>query len=726
MDCQSAGARLALLWLHRRRIRTQLAAWRQWTATTADDRAAEEEELQRGQATAQLARELNRVVESRRHRILRRSLRLWHHHAEQQLAHDVTVGREANTREEAARRLFAVVERNLLRRQARVWGRLVGSAVAASGRLQREQEAQERRDRLLALAQARSSRRLLYRAWLALKDASAEQRHRGEVHSVRAANGATILAAVARRKEEEALRQAFSIWCEGLDQARKRERALSRAMSSLLRSEARVERDHAVRCLTRWRLAAAESGRAQADEDRVSAETAFRGRAILSILNRKRASRLGEGFRRLVQNRDVSIYESRADQARRLDVSRGLHALRRTVARRSQRRVASAFARWQRFAAEVGQRGDRALLVSARRRGAAQMLGSVVARHEALVLSRAWAAWRSGAASAAIHDGERASADMRVAGARHSAGARLLATAMGGARRRVLWRAWRAWRSEAQEAADAELQTMEKHFHLARTLTRVEKRVELEKVRRAWGAWCRNARSKACLSRVAERGRRMRLSEGMTRWRVASAERGQAFAEQERAAAENAGRARALRVLLKRRAHRQLREGFNRLLQHGAWAIYVSRREEVRDDRLSRGFQVLARACARQSDRSKLIAMSRWRFFASESRQREERALLQAKGRKAGAKTLASLVSHRERSSLVRAWGIWRSGAASAAIHEGERASADQRVFDARRSAGCRLLAGVLVSARRAALARAWSVWRKEVSKSRVSGTGTG
>lgn len=718
MDCRSAGARLALLWLHRRRVRTQLAAWRQWTAATAEHRAAEETEERRGRATAQLARELDRVVEGMRHRILRRSLRLWYRHAERQVARDVTVGREASSKEAAARRLFAVVERNLLRRQARVWGRLVGSAVAASGRLRREQEARERRDRLLALAESRSSRRRLSRAWLAWRNLSAEQRHRGEVDGVRAASGATILAAIARRKEEEAQRWVFVVWRGRLHRAQQRERALSGALSCLLHSEARVERDRMLRCLTQWRLATAEGGRALAEEDRVRAEAALRGQAIFSILERKRLRRLGEGFRRLLQNRDASVYQSREERARLEDLARGLHALRRTTARRSQRRVASAFARWRCVAAEIGQRSDRALLVSARRRGAAQMVGSVAARHEALVLSRAWAVWRSRAASAAIHHGERASADLRVAGARHSAGARLLTTAMGGARRRVLRTAWQAWREEAREAAEAELQTLEMHFHLARTLTRVEKRVELEKVRRAWGAWRRNVRSMACVSRVAERGRRARLAEGMTRWRVASAERGQAEAEKGRVAAENAVRARALGVLLKRRAHRQLREGFNSILRHGAWAIYVSRQDEVRADRLSRGFQVLARAHARRMEKRKLAAILRWRFFASESRRREETDLLQAKGKKAGAKTLASLVSRREKSSVARAWGIWRSGAASAAMHEGERASADRRVFDARRSAGCRLLAGVLASARRAALAGAWAVWRKEVSES--------
>ena len=681
----------------------------------AEDRDAEEREERRGRAAAQLARELARVVEGRQQRILRRSLRLWHRHAEEHLAHAMAAGRQASCREAGARRLSAVLERNLLRRQARVWGRLIGSTVAASGRLQRERDALEQRDHLLAVAESRSSRRLLSRAWLAWKGLLAERRQRGELDRVRAASGAVVLATVARRKEDEALRQVLSLWRERAHEARQRERALSRAVACLLRSEARGQRGRMAHYLGQWRVASVMGGRALAEEGRASTELAFRGQAVLSILRRQRAHRLGEGFRRLAHNRTVSVYGSREEQARRENVARGIHGLRRTMARRSQRRVMRAFARWQCFAAEVGQQGDRALLASAQRRAGAQMLGSVMARHEAYILSRAWTVWRSGAASAAIHDGERASADLRVSGARHSAGARLLATAISSARRRVLWNAWQTWCREAKASADAELQTMEMHFHLARTLTRIEKRADLAKVRRAWGTWGRYARSVSCLPRVAERSRRAQLAHGMTRWRVASAERGKAEAEQGRVAAEEAARGRALWVLLKRRAHRQVGEAFNRILQHGAWAIYQSREEEIRDGHLSRGFQVLARACARRRERRKLAAISRWRNFASESRRQEERGILQTRGKRAAAKTLASLVSHREKSRLGRAWALWRSGAAAAAVHEGERASADLRVFGARRSAGCRLLVGVLGSARRGALAKAWSIWRKEV-----------
>lgn len=660
------------------------------------------------------------MVEGRHGWILRRSLRLWHRHAEERLARAVAAGREASCKEAGARRLSAVLEHNLLRRQARVWGRLVGSTVAASGRLQRERDALERRDRLLAVAEARSSRRMLSRAWLAWKGLSAEQKHRGEVDRIRAASGAVVLAAVARRKEDEALRRTLSLWRDKSHQAGRRERALKRAVSYLLRSEARGRQGRMAHYLGRWRVASVLGGRALAEEEKASTELAFRGQAVLAVLRRQRVHRLGEGFRRLAHNRTVSVFGSREEQARRDNVARGLHGLRRAVDRRSRRRVMRAFARWQCFAAEAGQRGDRALLASAQRRAGAQMVGSVVARHEAFVVSRAWTAWRSGAASAAIHDGERASADLRVSGARHSAGARLLSTAIGSARRRILWSAWQAWRREAKASGDAELRTMEKHFHLARTLTRIEKRADQAKVRRAWAEWDRHARSVSCLlPRVAERSRRARLAQGMSRWRVASAERGKAEAERGRAAAEEATRARALRVLLKRRAHRRLGEGFNRILHHGAWAIYRSREEEARDSRLSRGFQVLARTCARRRERGKLAAISRWRHFTSESRRREEKAVLQARGKRAGAKTLASLVSHREKSRVGRAWALWRSGAASAAVHEGERASADLRVFGARRSAGCRLLVGVLGSARRGALAKAWSVWRKEVRRER-------
>eukprot|EP00752_Nemacystus_decipiens_P016258 g14538.t1 len=716
VDCRASGARLALLWFHRRRTRTQLAAWCRWTATVAEDRDAEQREERRGRAAAQLARELARVVDGRRHRILRGSLRLWRRHAEEHLAHAVAAGRDASCREAGARRLSAVLERNLLRRQARVWGRLVGATVAASGRLQRERDALEQRDHLLAVAESRSSRRLLSRSWLAWKALMAEQRHRGEVDRLRAASGAVVLATVERRKDDEALRRALSLWRKKSQQARQRERVLSRAVACLLRSEARGRRVRMAHYLGRWRVASLLGGRALAEEERASTELAFRGQAVVSIFMRTRAHRLSEGFRRLAHNRTVSVYGSREEQARRENVARGLHGLRRTMTRRWQRRVMRSFARWKCFAAEVGQQGDRALLANAQRRTGAQMVGSVMARHEAFIVAHAWTIWRSGAASAAIHDGERASADLRVSGARHSAGARLLATTISSARRRVLWSAWQTWCREAKASADAELRTMEMHFHLARTLTRVEKRADLAKVRRAWGAWSMYARSVSCLPRVAERSRRARLAQGMSRWRVASAERGKAKAEQERAVAEGAVRGRALWALLKRRSHRQVGEAFNRILQHGAWAIYRSREEDIRNDRLSQGFRVLARAGARRKERAKLAAMSRWRYFASDSRRQEERDVLQARGKRASAKTLASLVAHREKSRVGRAWALWRSGAASAAAHEGERASADLRVFGARRSAGCRLLVGVLGSARRGALAKAWSTWRKEVT----------
>ena len=42
---------------------------------------------------------------------------------------------------------------------------------------------------------------------------------------------------------------------------------------------------------------------------------------------------------------------------------------------------------------------------------------------------------------------------------------------------------------QVRAAADAEVHTMEMHFHLARTLTRVERRTEVAKMARAWRAW---------------------------------------------------------------------------------------------------------------------------------------------------------------------------------------------------------------------------------------------
>lgn len=646
--------------------------------------------------------------------MLRRSLHLWHRHAERQVAHAVSMGQDATSRQAGARRLGAVLERNLLRREARVWARLVGSAVAASGRAERERKAQAQRDRLVAAAESRSSRRLLSAAWFAWREAWAAGRHRSEVQALQAARGAAAVAGVTRRKEVEAQRQVLALWrAQGL-QARQKERAMSRALSCLLRSQARVEHNRMARSLAQWRLTCAMSGRALADEDRAFAEAAFRGQTILALLRRKRMHRLGEGFRRLFHHRAIAVYGIKEEQFRRDNVSRALRSLKRMVARRSQRRVMSAFARWRCFAAEIGQQSDRALLLSAQRRAGAQALGSLLFRHEMCVVSRAWTLWRAGAASAAVHDGERASADLRVSGARHSAGARLLATTLCSARRRVLWKAWNVWCKEVKEATDAELKTMEKHFHLARTLTRVEKRNLLARVGRAWRIWDKRVRVATSLPRVASRVRRDSLAHGMTRWRLVCVQQRKADAEKGRAAAEATVRAQALSVLVKRCNARQVSDAFYRLVEHGAWAIYWSKEEDARLDSLSKGFHTLARAGARRMERRKLTALARWRYFASESRRWHDKALLQAAGKRAGAKALASLVSHRENSGVARAWAMWRSGATTAAIHEGERASADLRVLAARRSAGARLLVGVLGATRRRALGKAWSVWCQE------------
>lgn len=665
-------------------------------------------------AVVQLARELASVVERRRRKILRRSLHLWRHQAEQQLADDVTTRQQNSTRETGARRLGVVLECNLIRRKARVWARLISSTVAASGRLKQEREKAAYRDNLVAAAELRLSRRLLSTAWFEWKSAWAKGRHQSEVKKFKAAQGAWMVISVTRRIEEDTQRQALSLWGSKTYLVRKREHAVSKIASFLLRSRTRAQRDRMARCLARWRLACAEGGRALAEKDRASAEAAFRGWAILSILRRKRLHRLGGSFRRLLLNQTLSLYGTKEEQARRDNMLRGLHSLKRVVERKLQRRVVRAFGRWQCFAAEVRQQSDRALLVSAQRRASAQILGSIFSRHEVFVLSRAWTLWRSGAASAAIHNGERASADLRVTGARHSVGVRVLATVMSGTRRKSLWKAWNVWRTDVKEASNAELQSMEKHFHLARTLTRVKQRNQLARVDRAWRTWGRHLRFTSCLLRVAGRTRRAQLAQGMTQWRLVYVHQGQAKAEEGMIVAQETLRARALSVLIKCRAQRQLRESFHRLFEHGAWAIFFSKKEKIREFRLSQGFRAIARVCARRKERTKLAAFGRWRYLVSESRRQEDRALLQATGKKAGVKTLALIAASRERALISRAWTIWRSGTTAAAMHEDERASADSRVFSARRSAGVRLLVGVMGLARRRALAKAWLAWSME------------
>lgn len=666
-------------------------------------------------AAMQLAREIARVVDSRRHRIVRRALGLWRLHAQGLATHSMNAARHVGSREAGARRLGAVLERNLLRRKARVWARLVWSAVAATGRLEWEHEVRVQRERLAVAARSRSARRTISIAWFAWKDAWVQGRHRGEVETLRAQRGTAILASFTRRKELAVQRQALELWRARVGQVRKRERAVSRMATCLLRAEVRHQRALGVRCLVRWRLECAMHGKALAEEAKVSVEMAFRGQAIVAILRRRRLHRLGKGFRRLYHHKTLAAYVTKEEQARRDGLSRGLRGIRRMITRTTQKRVVRAFARWRCFAAEMGQNNDRALLLSARRRAGAQVLCALVSHRESCMLSRGWALWRSRAASAAVHDGERASADLRVSGARHSAGARLLLMTLSVVRRRALGKAWGVWCREARAAADAELKSMEKHFHLARTLTRVERRAQLARVSRAWRVWARQVRVAATLVRATRCVRRAQLAHGMARWRLACHRRKHSEADVGRASAESALRGHAIAALVRRHRVRQLREGFSRLFDHGAWAIYGAKEEAARLDRVARGLHVIVRTCARRRERRKLATLGHWQQFAAESRRQDDRALLQRAGRRAAAKALASLVSRRESASIARTWGIWRAGAATAAVHEGERASADQRVFGARRFAGARLVAGVLAGARRRALGQAWAVWCKEV-----------
>lgn len=726
VDRQEAAARLVLRCLNRRKLVGQLAAWRKWTATASAEGMARERSRWRLLAARQLVRELGRVVEGRRLSVLRGSVGLWRSKARGLADLSAVMARQAGDKEAGARRLHAVLERNLLRRKARVWARLLGTAVATCERLQRERDSEAQRERLLGVARARSARRKLGVAWLAWKDAWVARKHRGEVGVLHTLRGAAGVAAVTRRKELEALRRGLSLWRAQARQARRRERAVSKVMACSLRAEARSQRARASSCLLRWRLWSARQGKALAEESKASTEAALRARAILVILERRRQRRLGEGFRRLILHSSSVVFGTRQEQARREHLGRALRSLGRMVARRGQREAMRALTQWRCFAAEAGQLSDRVLLRSIRRRSGVQALCAVLSHREKRRLSRAWTLWRSGAASAAIHDGERASADLRVGKARHSAGMRLLSMTLSAARRKSLVKAWGVWRTEVRAAAEAEFHLMEKHFHLARTLTRVERRAQLARMSRVWRVWTKHVRAVNCLTRAARGVRRAQLAGGMARWRLACHRRRQAEADEARASAESALRARAVLALVQRQKMRQLKDGFEALFHHGAWAIYGHQQQAARLERVARGSHALARLRARRHERRKLAMFGRWRRLSAEGRMRDDRALVYAANLRAGAKALASLVSRRQHSSAARAWTTWRAGAASAAVHEDERASAEQRVIGARRSAGARLLSAIYSAAKRRALARSWAQWctaAKAVADARLHNT---
>ena len=711
---QAAGARIALRWFRRQHVRRELEAWSRWTAATAEDRRLEEVEAWRARASVQVARELARVVERRHQRILRRSLQHWYRNVEGQVAHTTTVGQEVKSREAGTLRLRAVLERNLLGRKARAWARFVGAAIAASRRREQEFNAQRRQDLFVAAAGFRTSRRLLSRTWLAWKGVWAEGKHMGEVRALRAERATSALYTIISRREDVLRRYALVTWRAQASMTRERERGISAIVLCLMRSRARTEREITVRSLAQWRLVCSVERKATTEKQRVSAEAIFKGQAVAEILRRRRLQRLSEGFRHLIHHNAMVVFRTKEAQARRDNTSRGLRSIQRVLARRSERYLMVSFVRWRWNAAGIGQQSDRALLVSAQWRAAAQILGAIFARNKMFALSRAWSHWRSNAATAAVHDGERASANLRVSDARRSVGIRLMTTTICSARRRVLSKAWSSWLRAVRDEADARARAREKYASLARTLMRIEKRNRVEKIGRAWRRWNACARIVTRLDQILRRARRVRQVDAMNRWRLASLQHRQTVAEERRAIAESMIRARTLAVLAKGRRYRQLRQGFHRLVEHGAWAIYWSKERIARRERQSRGFQVLGRTIARLRERSKLAAMSRWRSFAAESSRRHDKALLHAAAKRSGAKTLVALISRRSYTSLARAWAMWRSTSAAAGAQEGERASANLRVSQANRDGGVRLLVGALCSARRRSLIKAWVIWGEE------------
>lgn len=680
---------------------------KQWRSATAEERIG----VCSPHVSVQFARELARTVEKRRQRILRRSFQYWHREVNAQMAHDAIMGQDAKSREAGGRRLFAVLDRNLLRRKARAWTRLIGTAVAASGRLEQEREAQRRQARHLTSAEFRASRRLLSKTWLAWKGGWAEGKHAEEVRVLRTQRAALALATIMQKTNDYVRRVAIGRWRGKVLNAREREKGISALVVCLRRSQAHVEREMVLRCFAQWRVVCAVKSRAMAEKERWSAEAVIKGQSVLAVLRRIRLVRLSEGFRRLVHHRTLVVNETKRAEVVRDKISRGLCVLRCVLSRRSMKCVVASFVRWRWYTAEIGQRSDRALLVSARTRAGIEVLGGMVSRREMSAVSLAWRRWRSGVVTAAVYYGERASADLRVSDAHRSAGVRLLVKSLGAARRRMLSRALGTWRQEAKNTADSSVRVRNTHMNLARMLVRVEKRNQVASVQRAWRVWNAYVRTVTRFGQILRRHRTAQMLDVMNRWRMACLYDQQTVAEERRGAAVAEMRGQVIMRLVEARCRRQLGHAFHLLIEHSAWTIYRSKQRDACRDRQSRAFHILERAFARHRQRNKYTALLRWRSFDAECRRQHDKALLVAAGKRSGAKTLVSMVSRRSRSNVARAWSVWRAAAAAAGAQEGERASADLRVVQANHVAGVRLLISVLSSSRRRRLAKAWIVW---------------
>ena len=252
----------------------------------------------------------------------------------------------------------------------------------------------------------------------------------------------------------------------------------------------RVRTARMVEAMNRWRLTCLQRQQAAVEEGRPAAVAEMRALVIRQLVEARNRRQLRHGFHLLIEHGAWAIYWSKERDAHRDRQSRGFDMLERAFARHRQR---SKFIALSGGAHLLQKSGGKTTRLSS------TLLGKDRERKH-------WFRWSRGGptpmsrvpglfgelqqpAAAGAQEDQRVSADLRVVQASRIAGVRLLISALSSARRRTLAKAWVIWSKEKRAAAEAELRSIDNHFHLARTLGRVKRRVELARMDQALREW---------------------------------------------------------------------------------------------------------------------------------------------------------------------------------------------------------------------------------------------
>ncbi|CAM9411631.1 unnamed protein product, partial [Discosporangium mesarthrocarpum] len=499
---KEAGVRQMASTAGRALQRRQARAWARLLSSGAAASAAREQERARGKRQG---RALGALCARLSRSLLGKALGTWKHATVESRLREA-LGTLQGERGAAA--LGAVVGRALWRSQLRAF-RQLRSVVSAGARVEQGARA------VVAILSREQTRRrealLVWGLWAwrvkAAEElrAEAEQRRKGTELVLRARALVGLLLKRRRRLLEVAFEAvvAYGAW----------------AIYHSARNQSRLQRvEVGSRVLERVgsRRWAARRGAAFVAWRSLALDRGSWAQVLQRLDRHWRRRLLSQGFQAIVARGAWGIYDSKEAEGLSYRLWAGARLVQRALSRRLAMRAVGVLAHWRHLVAEAGIEDGGQRLLQAKRESGARLMARALSRVATTKCSRAWACWRASAAWAAAEEGMRMIGDLRLSDTCRRAGATLMARALWAGRRRALGNALRTWRTETRAAADAELQSLEMHFHVASTVLRVERRSYAARVARTWRLWAAlTCEARYEDQRLAKGG--LRLTQAMTR-----------------------------------------------------------------------------------------------------------------------------------------------------------------------------------------------------------------